>query len=97
LSLSPTDRLGLVTVQGKVQVLGLGTAIKILMGSPDDKVEGRFSFQRNELIALINTAHQVGKYDGRLGKASSPRTISKIFEFMIFDPTFTSWPRASRP
>ena len=46
---------------GKLQVLGLGTAIKILLGMPEDKKEGRLYFQRNEVIALINTAHQLAK------------------------------------
>lgn len=47
---------------GKVQTLGLGTAIKILLHSEADLVEGdRFQFTRNEVIALVNTAHQLAK------------------------------------
>ncbi|KAM3577776.1 hypothetical protein VYU27_000319 [Nannochloropsis oceanica] len=47
---------------GKLQVLGLGTAIKVVLGRPEDRTaEGRLSFQRNEVIALINTAHQLAK------------------------------------
>lgn len=48
-------------VWGKLQTLGLGTAIKILLGMPADKEGGSFSFQRNEVIALVNTAHQLAK------------------------------------
>lgn len=47
---------------GKVQVLGLGTAIKILLGSEADMTDkGSFAFTRNEVIALVNTAHQLAK------------------------------------
>jgi hypothetical protein len=48
---------------GKLQTLGLGTAIKIVLGQPEDRTGagGRFEFQRNEVIALINTAHQLAK------------------------------------
>lgn len=41
---------------GKLQVLGLGTALKILMS--DDEAGG-FSLQRNEVIALLNTLGQL--------------------------------------
>jgi len=48
---------------GKLQTLGLGTAIKIVLGQPEDRTGegGRFEFQRNEVIALINTAYQLAK------------------------------------
>lgn len=47
---------------GKLQVLGLGTAIKVVLGQAEDKdADGKFSFQRNEIIALLNTAHQLAK------------------------------------
>ena len=47
---------------GKVQVLGLGTAIKVVLGRPEDRTaDGTLSFQRNEVIALINTVHQLAK------------------------------------
>jgi preprotein translocase subunit SecG len=47
---------------GKLQILGLGTAIKIVLGRPEDRtLEGRLSFQGNEVISLINTAHQLAK------------------------------------
>uniref|UniRef100_A0A7R9U445 Uncharacterized protein n=1 Tax=Pinguiococcus pyrenoidosus TaxID=172671 RepID=A0A7R9U445_9STRA len=40
---------------GKLQVLGVGTALKILFS------EGDVQLHRNEVIALINVAHQVSK------------------------------------
>jgi ERO1-like protein alpha len=37
---------------GKMQVQGLGTALKILF---EDKFESKVKLSRNELIALVNT------------------------------------------
>jgi len=41
---------------GKLQILGLGTALKILMTEGDD-----INLQRNEIIAFVNTLAQVSK------------------------------------
>lgn len=50
---------------GKLETLGLGTALKIMLFSSD--VEGKQalkSLSRNELIALVNTAAQLAKSVG---------------------------------
>jgi len=50
---------------GKLETLGLGTALKIMLFSSDD--EGKkdlASLSRNELIALVNTAAQLAKSVG---------------------------------
>ncbi|CAN0331265.1 unnamed protein product, partial [Ectocarpus fasciculatus] len=50
---------------GKLETLGLGTALKIMLFSSD--VEGEQdlkSLSRNELIALVNTAAQLAKSVG---------------------------------
>merc|ERR1712147_221820 len=44
---------------GKLQVLGLGTALKILLMEGD--VLGYGVLQRNEVVALINTLAQLAK------------------------------------
>ena len=44
-------------VWGKLQITGLGTAIKVLLSSPDELVHDPLT--RQEVIALINTLHQV--------------------------------------
>jgi hypothetical protein len=41
---------------GKVQVLGIGTAIKILL-KPDGEMLG--DLQRNEIVSLVNTLAQI--------------------------------------
>jgi hypothetical protein len=46
-------------VWGKLQILGLGTAIKILL-TPETEVKRSVSFlNRQEVIALVNTLHQL--------------------------------------
>lgn len=50
---------------GKLETLGLGTALKIMLFSSDE--EGKkdlASLSRNELIALVNTAAQLSKSVG---------------------------------
>ncbi|CAN0464074.1 unnamed protein product, partial [Discosporangium mesarthrocarpum] len=50
---------------GKLETLGLGTAIKIMMVSPDEEGDTALSeLHRNELIALVNTAAQLAKSVG---------------------------------
>ena len=44
---------------GKLQVLGLGTALKILLMQGD--AAGVGSLQRNEVVALVNTLAQLAK------------------------------------
>eukprot|EP01132_Coremiostelium_polycephalum_P002796 gene2796-3477_t len=51
---------------GKLQTLGLGTALKILF---DDNVS---SLQRNEIIALINTLRQLSTSIANIEKLSQP-------------------------
>jgi ERO1-like protein alpha len=46
-------------VWGKLQILGLGTAIKILL-TPEKEVKKSVNFlNRQEVIALVNTLHQL--------------------------------------
>ena len=49
---------------GKLQVLGLGTALKILLSRDDDAKDAStmskgYSLRRNEIVALVNTLAQV--------------------------------------
>jgi len=49
---------------GKLQVLGLGTALKVLLTRDDDATDaatkGRgYELRRNEVVALVNTLAQV--------------------------------------
>jgi ERO1-like protein alpha len=45
---------------GKLQILGLGTAIKILLTNEQNLAQERV-LSRQELVALINTLHQFSK------------------------------------
>lgn len=50
---------------GKLETLGLGTALKIMLFSDDKEgKEDLASLSRNELIALVNTAAQLAKSVG---------------------------------
>lgn len=50
---------------GKLETLGLGTAIKIMFFSDDEEGKRELnSLNRNELIALVNTAAQLAKSVG---------------------------------
>lgn len=46
-------------VWGKLQILGLGTAIKLLLSSAEEISSQQVQLDRQEVIALINTLHQV--------------------------------------
>jgi ERO1-like protein alpha len=48
-------------VWGKLQILGLGTAIKILLTPEKELNESAGFLNRQEVIALINTLHQLTK------------------------------------
>ncbi|WFD36698.1 endoplasmic oxidoreductin-1 [Malassezia cuniculi] len=43
---------------GKVQVTGVGTALKLLFSFDADKPDNKVIIRRSELVALINTAHR---------------------------------------
>lgn len=43
---------------GKLQILGFGTAIKILLSTPEE-LENPDFLERSEIVAFINTLHQV--------------------------------------
>ena len=43
---------------GKLQVTGIGTALKLLFAFEEDESEQHVSLRRSELVALINTAHR---------------------------------------
>lgn len=50
---------------GKLETLGLGTALKIMLFSSDEEGKKELaSLSRNELIALVNTAAQLSKSVG---------------------------------
>ena len=57
-------------VWGKLQVTGLGTAIKVLLSTPEELVHDPLT--RQEVIALVNTLHQVTSLH------SSNRCLSQI-------------------
>lgn len=57
--------LALLQLWGKLETLGLGTALKIMLFSSDDEGQKELaSLNRNELIALVNTAAQLAKSVG---------------------------------
>lgn len=62
---------------GKLQILGLGTAIKVLLSSEEDLHRKGF-LSRQEIIALINTLHQFAK---SIDFAS--RALDMEFEYKI--------------
>lgn len=45
-------------VWGKLQTLGIGTAIKLLLSTDDDLNHDKIQLHRQEIIAIINTLHQ---------------------------------------
>ncbi|KOS14257.1 endoplasmic oxidoreductin 1 precursor [Malassezia pachydermatis] len=46
---------------GKVQITGVGTALKLLFAFEESETEQRVELTRNELVALINTAHRISE------------------------------------
>ena len=69
---------------GKLQILGLGTAIKVLLSSEEDLHRKNF-LSRQEIIALINTLHQFAK---SIEFASS--ALDMEFEYKITRMTGTA-------
>ena len=65
-------------VWGKLQILGLGTAIKILM-TPEKQLRQSAGFlNRQEVIALLNTLHQLTKSVSFAAHAADLELSSKI-------------------
>ena len=48
-------------VWGKLQILGLGTSIKILLSHEEEISSGKVALNRQEIISLLNTLHQLAK------------------------------------
>jgi ERO1-like protein alpha len=46
-------------VWGKLQILGLGTSIKILLSPEEEISSGKIDLNRQEIISLLNTLHQL--------------------------------------
>ncbi|XP_010275885.1 PREDICTED: endoplasmic reticulum oxidoreductin-1-like [Nelumbo nucifera] len=79
---------------GKLQVLGVGTALKILF-SVDDKLNQPLQLQRNEVIALVNLlnrlsesvkfAHEMGPAAEKImeGQVSAPSTPSSTWQRIV--------------
>lgn len=70
---------------GKLQITGIGTALKLLFAFEESKPESSVSLRRSELVALINTAHRVSEsiqaiemfrtlYQASVGSEEAPRT-----------------------
>jgi hypothetical protein len=74
-------------VWGKLQILGLGTAIKILL-TPESDLRTSVGFlNRQELIALINTLHQLAKSVSFAADAADLELSSKIhMNQEVFNP-----------
>lgn len=72
-------------VWGKLQILGLGTAIKILLSSDQDLEEsnndGNKFLNRQEIISLINTLHQLAKSVEFASRASELELNQKLASF----------------
>lgn len=86
-------------VWGKVQILGIGTAIKILLTPNEDlgRING-LQLHRQEVIALVNTIHQfstsvdfanyVGKQQPMTGSSNQNLVIAIITSICIITVTF---------
>jgi len=65
-------------VWGKLQILGLGTAIKILL-TPEAELAARVGYlNRQEVIALLNTLHQLSKSVGFAAHAGEMELRHKL-------------------
>ena len=74
-------------VWGKLQILGLGTAIKILLTPEIDLKTSKGFLNRQELIALINTFHQLAKSVSFASDAADLELSSKIhLNHDLFNP-----------
>jgi hypothetical protein len=70
-------------VWGKLQILGLGTAIKILL-TPEKELMGSAGvLNRQEVIALVNTLHQLTKSVSFAAHAAELELSSKLKDFVI--------------
>lgn len=59
---------------GKIQVSGIGTALKLLFGFDAADPEPKVTLRRNELVALINTAHRLSE------SLQSLETFRKLYQ-----------------
>lgn len=68
-------------VWGKLQILGLGTAIKILLTPENELRESAGFLNRQEVIALINTLHQLTTSVSFAAHAADLEFASEIEDF----------------
>ena len=75
---------------GKLQILGIGTAIKILLLNNDELIkkmnQNEMIINRQELIALINTLHQLCNSLKFAGHAKEFELAYKLGTFQTFLP-----------
>ena len=71
-------------VWGKLQILGLGTSIKILLTPEKDLRNSAGYLNRQEVIALINTLHQLTKSVSFAAHAADLELSSKIDNWRKF-------------
>ncbi|GLT59882.1 hypothetical protein SLA2020_326770 [Shorea laevis] len=83
------------TLWGKLQVLGLGTALKILFSDDgQENLAQTFQLQRNEVIALMNLlnrlsesvdfVHQMGSAETIVGsQISSPTNLNRLWRWIL--------------
>ncbi|KDO53447.1 hypothetical protein CISIN_1g0125551mg, partial [Citrus sinensis] len=81
---------------GKLQVLGLGTALKILFSveGQNHAAQSQLQLQRNEVIALVNLLNRLSE-SVKIVHEMGP-SIEKIMEKKISDPSaleFSKWRR----
>ena len=80
-------------VWGKLQILGLGTAIKILLTPEKELRESAGFLNRQEVIALINTLNQLTKSVSFAAHASELEFTAKLSDFgrkVFFSALFIS-------
>jgi ERO1-like protein alpha len=70
-------------VHGKLQILGLGTALKILFtGKGEEKLKvGELTLQRNEIVALINT---LGKFSNAVQIVHAMRRVAFVHRLRFY-------------
>jgi len=81
-------------VWGKLEILGLGTAIKILLTPEEEfgKVPLKEFLSRQEVIALINTLHQLAKSIHFASIATELELGEKISDFQSKVVQYTTVP-----
>ena len=68
---------------GKLQILGLGTAIKILLTPEEELRESTGFLNRQEVIALVNTLNQFTKSVSFAAHASELEFTAKLNDFRM--------------